>query len=103
MRALKLLVIVMGVFLVAGIVALAIAVQYRINHPRPTLAAPSSGKFESAVALPPGAKVIGTKIAGDRLVVRVALAEGGEEEVIINLANGAIVATVLLQPKPVAP
>jgi hypothetical protein len=110
MRALKVLVIVMGVLLVAGIVALGFAVQYRMNHPRPaapTVAGPAIGPAGTANALtldlPQGAKVVGAEASGDRLVVRVELAGGGQELIIVNLATGAPVATVTLRPKTGGP
>jgi hypothetical protein len=109
MRALKVLVIVMGVLLIAGIVALGFAVQYRMNHPRPTptVGGPAIGPAGAANAqtldLPQGAKVVGAEASGDRLVVRVELAGGGQELIIVNLATGAPVATVTLRPKTGAP
>jgi hypothetical protein len=108
MRALKVLVIVMGVLLVAGIVALGFGVQYRMNHPRPPSAAgapvaagPAAGAPNAlTLDLPPGARVVGAEASGDRLVVRVELAAGGGEELlIVNLATGAPIATVTLRPK----
>jgi hypothetical protein len=109
MRALKVLVIVMGVVLVAGIVALGFAVQYRVNHPRqPPVATgpvigPAGGPSAMTLDLPQGAKVVGAEASGDRLVVRVELAGGGQELIIVNLATGAPVATVTLQPQTGAP
>jgi hypothetical protein len=110
MRSLKVLVIVMGMLLVAGIIALGFAVHYRINHPRqaptgsPAVAGPAIGPASAPNAmtldLPPGARVVGAEASGDRLVVRVELAAGGGEElIIVNLATGAPVATVTLRPK----
>jgi hypothetical protein len=109
MRALKVLVIVMGVLLVAGIIALGFAVQYRVNHPRPApagspaAAPPAIGPVGAANAmtldLPQGARVVGAEASGDRLVVRVDLAGGSEELIIVNLATGAPIATVTLRPK----
>ncbi len=109
MRALKVIVIVMGLLLVAGVVALGFAVQYRMNHPRqpPAVAGPAIGPAGAANALtldlPQGAKVVGAEASGDRLVVRVELAGGGQELIIVNLATGAPVATVTLRPKTGAP
>jgi hypothetical protein len=50
--------------------------------------------------LPQGAKVVGAEASGDRLAVRVELATGGEEVIIVNLVTGAPVATVTLRPQP---
>jgi hypothetical protein len=102
MRALKVLVIVMGVLLAAGIVALGFAVAYRMNHPRPAAApaAMTPGKpTASTLDLPEGARVVGAEATGDRLVVRVELAGGGEELIVVDLATGIPVSTVTLRPK----
>jgi hypothetical protein len=103
MRSLKLLVIVMGVLLVVGVIALAIAVTHRIDHPRPALPATPAGPTASTLALPAGARVVGAEASGDRLVVRVELAAGGEELIVVNLATGAPVSTVTLRPQPASP
>jgi hypothetical protein len=108
MRALKVLVIVMGVLLVAGIVALGFAVQYRLNHRRPTPAAaagggPSGMPGAMTLDLPQGARVVGAEASGDRLVVRVELAGGSQELIIVNLVTGAPVATVTLRPQTISP
>ena len=117
MRSLKVLVIVMGVLLVAGIVALGFAVHYRMNHPRPASAgspaklrasgAPDIGSAGAPRALtldlPQGARVVGAEASGDRLVVRVELAGGSQELIIVNLATGAPVATVTLRPQAISP
>ncbi len=112
MRALKVLVIVMGVLLVAGIIALGFAVQYRLNHPRqapagsPAAASaigPAGAPSAITLDLPQGARVVGAEASGDRLVVRVELAGGSEELIIVNLITGAPVATVTLRPQTISP
>jgi len=97
MRALKLLVILMGVLLIAGIVALGFAVSYRLNHPRPPVPAPR-GPVASTLDLPAGARVVGAEASGDRLVVRVELIGGGEELIVVNLVTGMPISTVMLRP-----
>ena len=112
MRALKVLVIVMGVVLVAGVIALGFAVHYRLNQPRqappgsPAAAAPigpAGTPSATTLDLPPGARVVGAEASGDRLVVRVELAGGSEELIIVNLVSGAPIATVTLRPKTGGP
>jgi hypothetical protein len=71
MRALKILVVVMGVMLVAGTVALVLAIASRV------------GKLSSSAAP--------------------AVAGGGEELLVFNLANGARIATIKLRTAPAAP
>ena len=112
MRALKLLVIVMGVLLLAGIVALGFGVQYRLNHPRAVAVAAGattapdvpSAAPPNTIDLPAGSHVVGAEASGDRLVVRVELAAGaGEELIIVNLATGVPVSTVILKPQTGTP
>lgn len=112
MRALKVLVIVLGVLLVAGVIALGFAVQYRINHPRQapagspaaaTAIGPAGAPRAMMLDLPQGARVVGAEASGDRLAVRVELAGGGQELIIINLATGAPIATVTLRPQTGGP
>jgi hypothetical protein len=99
MRALKILVVVMGVLLVLGTAALVFAVANRVNHP------PASAKpvAPAEIELPPGARIVATEMSGERLLVRVALPEGGEELMIFSLANGTRLATITLRAKPAAP
>jgi hypothetical protein len=108
MRSLKVLVIVMGVLLVAGVIALGVAVRYRLNHPRqaPAPAAaigPAGAPSAMTLDLPQGARVVGAEASGDRLVVRVELAGGSEELIIVNLVTGAPIATVTLRPQNGSP
>jgi len=96
MRALKLLVIVLGVLLAAGVAALAVAVGLRLNHAAP---APATGGGSAVLALPPGAKIVSTEVSGGRLVARIDLPDGGVELIIFDLANGARIATIDLAPR----
>ena len=96
----KVLVAVMGVLLIAGIVVLAVAVTDRVNHPRPAALTASAAPAVSTVDLPAGARVVGAEASSDRLVVRVDLAAGSEELIIVNLATGVPVSTVILRPAP---
>ncbi len=100
MRALKLLVIVMGVLLVGGTAALIAAIIDRASRRAAIPAsAPSSGRgFDRAsVDLPEGAHVLGVEIAGEHLVLRVALAQGGEQLVLLDARSGARLGTIDLK------
>ncbi len=101
MRALKILVVVMGVMLVGGTVALIAAVVAR--GPRsaasPTASVPAGRGFGRVVAdLPEGARVLGSEIAGERIVLRVGLAEGAEELILFDLRNGERLGIIELRP-----
>ncbi len=100
MRALKLLVIVLGVLLVAGVAALAVALGLRLNHGgNPGALAPASGGGSATITLPPGAQIVSTEASGGRLVVRISLMDDGVELIIFDLANGARIATIDLAPQ----
>lgn len=99
MGALKILVYGMGALLMAGTIVLVVAVANRVNHIPPVSAAASA----TAIDLPAGARISAIDTSGDRLVVRVALAEGGEELLIFNLTTGAHIATITLLPKSATP
>jgi len=97
MRALKLLVVVMGVMLVAGTIALIAAVVIRgRNGSVASLERAASASI--AVELPPGARIAMTEMAGDRLLVRLTLPQGGEQLLVFNLSTGARIATIELRP-----
>ena len=95
MGALKALVVVMGVLLVGGTAALIVAIVDRASHRTPS----SSGRgFDPvAVDLPVGARVLAAEFAGDRILVRVGLADGGEQLILIDTRNGARLGTVDLR------
>ncbi len=111
MKSLKLLVIVMGVMLVAGVAALAVAIAYRAGHgakpaPMPACDAASSSLGCGPVAadlarhvldLPPGAKLLAAQSDGERVMLRLGLADGGEELELIDWKTGARLATIELR------
>ena len=100
MRALKILVYGMGVVLVVGVIVLVVTIAYRLKHPRhPT--EPARVETLSAaphlVALPPGAKVLGVQNDGDRVLVRLGFANGGEQLLLVDWKSGAVLATLNLK------
>lgn len=97
MRALKLLVIVLGVLLLLGIGALAAAVVWRIDHGRPATQS-KQALATQRIVLPAGAKVAATDIAAGRLVARVDVPGGGARVFVFDLASGAKIATIELVP-----
>ena len=99
MRALKILVVVLGVLLALGTAALVAAIVYRVQHgPLRTLVVPRPETPGNVVAeLPAGAHIEGTELAGDRIVVRVALPGGEEELILFDARNGKHVATIELR------
>ncbi len=96
MRALKLLVIVLGVLLLAGIGTLAAALVWRIDHSRSSASQPVPAI--QRITLPAGAKVVAADVAAGRLVARVDLPGGGVRLFVFDLATGAAITTIELAP-----
>jgi len=99
MRGLKILVVVMGVMLIVGFAALVAVIAGRVsrggppaNIPRPFAAAP--------IDIPRGARIEAMTTGTDRLVLGLALPEGGRQLVVIDLATGARLGTIELRAAP---
>jgi hypothetical protein len=132
MRLLKTLVVAMGVILVLGFGALIYIIATRISTPKPAPAAsvvvpkpepppvaapaplPNLGQSlpqhftpnfgEQTLMLPPGARVSDFSAGGDRLVLRVILADQTQQLVVVDLNTGAMIGTLNIensgQPAP---
>lgn len=86
MRALKALVIGMGVLIAAGLAVVVVTVANRaLDGERPPT--------KAALALPDGAEVLETVLDGDRIALRLRLADGAEAIHVFDLATGRRVAT----------
>ncbi len=93
MRALKILVAVMGVLLVGGTVVLVAAIIARIEHrSAPAMALQTGAPMHTVLAR--AGRVVATELSGDRLLVRVAHADGSEELVLFDAKSGAEVAVI---------
>ena len=86
MRALKALVIGMGVLIAAGLITVVITIANRTldGGGPPT---------EAALALPPGAEVLETALDGGRIALRLRLPGGAQAIHVFDLATGRRVAT----------
>jgi Family of unknown function (DUF6476) len=87
MRGLKILVVVMGVMLLAGLATVAVVIAGRLGRGAPQTAAPPP--FAAApIELPPGARIGTMSIGGDRLVVDIVLPDGDRQLVVVDLLTG---------------
>ncbi|HTV89043.1 MAG TPA: hypothetical protein VME41_08515, partial [Stellaceae bacterium] len=92
----------LGLLIIAGFGALAVGIARRTVHATPRATAPAAaGAAERAFAAPPinlpkGAHVAGLSTGTNRLVVDVALPDGSEELLFIDLATGRRLGTVPL-------
>ena len=90
MQALKALVIVLGVMIVAGIAVIGVTIYHRatnlVNSPVPGSTEPGFGRV--ALDLPAGSRVVEMTAEGDRLILRLRLADGGWRILILDMATG---------------
>ena len=99
MRALKILVVVMGVILVVGFATLVALIAGRIS--RGGSAATAAHGFAAApIDIPGGARIEAMTAGPDRLILALALPEGGRQLVVIDLAKGVRLGTIELHPVP---
>lgn len=102
MRALKILVYGMGVVLIVGVIVLVVTIAYRLKHrsteaPMATQTViPPNGK-PRPVPLPTGAKIVAAQSDGDRVMVRLDLADGTEELLLLDWKTGNTLATLNLK------
>jgi hypothetical protein len=96
-RALKILVTVMTVLLVAGIAALAVGIAGKLSH-RPPL--PAEVATAPPITLPHGASIERMSTGPDRIVLEVMLADGSAELVVVDLATGRLVGIFPLKEAP---
>lgn len=123
MRLLKTLVIAMGLILVVAFGALVIIVMNRMNAPKPAPAAsvavsppaspaatpaplpgPVAGQSlpthftpsfgEQSLVLSPGARISDFSTGGDRVVLRVIMADQSQQLVVVDLNTGALIGTL---------
>jgi len=90
MRALKVLVVVMGVLLVAGFAGVVATIMGRMSQrATPVGAAALLAPFgNTSVALPADALVMEMQGAGDRILLRLDLADGAEMLLVLDAATG---------------
>ena len=104
MRALKVLVVVMGVLLLAGVAVVIVTIMTRLaQHPAATAAAAMEGRpvpfGTTTLALPAGARVIEMQSAGRRLALHLRHADGSEALLILDPDTGTEIGTIELKPQ----
>jgi hypothetical protein len=107
MRALKFLVVVMGIVLVGGSVALVAAIIARYER-RPAVAASLPPGSPVRTVLAHGGRIVAATLSGDRVLVRIARSDGAEELVLFDARDGKEVALIELPagiavPPPLGP
>jgi uncharacterized protein DUF6476 len=97
MRALQVLVVVMGVVIVVTTgVVIAVILGRLSQH-----AAVAPNRFAAQpIAIPHGARVAALTATGDRLIVSLTLADGGQRIIVLDLKTGATLGAIDLRPAP---
>ncbi|MGE5547332.1 MAG: hypothetical protein ACM33T_10570 [Solirubrobacterales bacterium] len=106
MKALKALVLVMGLLLVAGLGLLGYGLTKQSGKGRvggPVAATSAATEFGAVgVPVPPGSRVEQALVAGERVVLRLTGA-GAERFVVLDPAGGRVAGTFVLTPEAPAP
>lgn len=98
MRALKILVVVMGVMLVVGFAALIAIIAGRMS--RGPAAAAAHGFGSPAIEIPRGARIEAMTAGSGRLILALDLPGGERQLLIIDLAKGVRLGTIELHSVP---
>lgn len=105
-RALKVLVVVMGVMLVAGFAVLIVTIMNRMGRGAAVQPAPVAAKIKpdaaatASIALPPGATVVDMTAAGQNIVLRIKRPDGSEALFIVDADSGTLARTIELRSVP---
>jgi hypothetical protein len=108
-RGLKSLVIMLGVLLVGGMVALVAAIVWRGSHPPPPAGPLAAARqphaqqpndqqpYNGVLDLPAGAEIVSLSGAGERLILLLGLPGGQRQLMIIDMGSGARLGTIELR------
>jgi hypothetical protein len=98
MRALTILVTVMGIVIVVGFGIVAAVIAGRLARRESTNVAHSFAA--GAIDIPRGARVEAMTTSADRLVLDLALPDGGRKIIVLDLATGSRLGTIELHATP---
>jgi len=98
MRALKILVTVLGIVIVVGFGVVIAVIAGRLA--RREQASVPHAFAAGAVSIPRGARIEAMTAASDRLILDLALPGGGRDIIVFDLVTGARLGTIELHPEP---
>ncbi len=100
MQALKVLVVIMGLMILAGLTLLGAMMASRIGHRSPATAAAPQAFRAAPIDLPAGARIATINVASDRLILDIVLPDGNRQLLIIDLVTGRRLGEIPLHLKP---
>jgi hypothetical protein len=92
-RGLLALVIILGVLIVVGVIALIVAAVLRAGN-----RAPSGESYAAAVAAP-GERIESTQLDGNRILLRLS-GPNGDELVVLDAASGRVIGRIAVNSRP---
>jgi len=101
MKALKALVIGMGVLIFAGLVVVVVTIANRSGSPKPPTAEPKGGS--GTLEIPAGATVLESDLDSARVALRLRLSDGTMVLSIHDLATGKHLSTLPIAARPAPP
>jgi len=99
MRALKVLVVVMGIMLVVGFAALVAVIAGRVSRSG-SIPTAARALTNAAIDIPRDARIEAMAAGPDRVVLALILPGGGRQLMIIDMATGARLGTIELHTLP---
>jgi hypothetical protein len=99
-QALKVLVVIMGLMILAGLTLLGAVIASRMAHRPPTLPASAPAFSAAPIDLPAGARIATIKVGTDRLVLDIVLPGGNHQLLVIDLATGRRLGMIPLHMAP---
>lgn len=104
MQALKALVIVMGVLIIAGLAVIVVTIYNRMQARTASAGAAADGELpafdRAAVPVPAGCRVAAMQPAGDRLLLQLAGIAGCEQILVVDLRSGRLLGRLDLVAAP---
>jgi hypothetical protein len=92
-RGLLALVIILGVLIVAGVVALIVAAVLRAGNRAPT------GESYAASVAAPGERIESTQLDGNRILLRLS-GPNGDELVVLDAGSGRVIGRIAVNSRP---
>jgi hypothetical protein len=101
MRGLKFLVVAMGVLILAGLATVAVTIIHRMAPGKPAeRPAAELATGEHRLALPQGSRIAGMAMGEGRLVLRLEGPGDQQRLLLVDLATGRALGSILLETKP---